>query len=79
MALERELATFRRELDRLLTESPGKWVLVRADEVVGVFDTYQDAIRVGYQRFGLGGFLVQRIVPPEQAQWVTRPVVACRI
>jgi len=73
MGLERELNAYNRELPRLL-EQEGKFVLVRGDEVVGVFDTYEDALKVGYERFRLEPFMVKRVEPPESALFLTRDV-----
>ncbi len=60
MALERELATYERKR-RELAELAGKFVLVHGDDIVGCFGTYDDAIKAGYQQFGLEPFLVKRI------------------
>ena len=69
MSLERELETYRRELPRLLQEK-GKFVLVHGDEVAGVFDTEEEAVAVGDDRFGLAPFLVQQITEKEQPRFV---------
>ena len=60
MALEKELETFRREQPTLL-KSLGKFVLIRGDDVVGIYDTYTDALKVGHDTFGLNSFLVNQI------------------
>jgi hypothetical protein len=60
MALERELAKYNAELPRLL-ESIGKYVVICGDEVVGVYNDYEDALTEGYARCGTGPFLVKQI------------------
>ena len=61
--LAAELATYQRELPRLLAEGEeGRWVLVRASEVISTWDTFEDAIQVGYGRFGQTPFLVQQVL-----------------
>jgi hypothetical protein len=45
---DREMHTFRRELPRLLAEgNEGKWALIKGDEIIGVYDTIEDADRAG--------------------------------
>jgi hypothetical protein len=58
---ERELFEQRRE--QLLAEHPGKFVLIKESEVVGAFNTIEEAIAEGARRFGLQPFLVRQIVP----------------
>lgn len=77
MALDTELATYERELPSLLA-SEGKFVLIQGDQVIGVYDTYRDAVQSGYDRCGLTPFLVKRIQIIEQIQYFTRPIGPCR-
>lgn len=77
MALERELQTYGRELPTLL-QHEGKFALVQGDDVVDVYSTYEDAVKIGYARFGLQPFLVKRIESTEQVQFFTRDMVPCR-
>jgi len=58
--LEKELRTYQRELSHLLSEQ-GKYVLIQDNKVAGTWQTYEDALTVGYERFGLTPFLVKRI------------------
>lgn len=71
MALEQELATYKRKLPEL-KEHEGKFVLIHGEEVVGTFTSYDDAIKEGYAKFKLEPFLVKRIQSFEQAQFITR-------
>jgi hypothetical protein len=59
-ALEKELATYRRALPGLL-ESEGKFALVQGNQVVGAWESYEDALRVGFERYGLSPFLIKKI------------------
>lgn len=61
MALERELATLERRSAEL-AQHAGQFVLVHGDEVVDFFSSYDDALRAGYTRFGLGPFLIRQIL-----------------
>ena len=69
--LQKEIATYNRELPMLLGKV-GKFVLIKGDVVVNVFDSYEDALSIGYDRFGLDPFLVKRIAPTEQISFFTR-------
>src|ERR1700749_1732455 len=60
MALENELKTYEANIDKW-TEQSGKFVLIHGDEVVDFFAAYEDAIKAGYQKFGLKPFLVKQI------------------
>jgi hypothetical protein len=73
MALEKELQTYRRELPKLLGQE-GKYALVQGDALAGVWDTYEDAIQAGYDKFGLKPFLVKQILAVEQVHSITRNV-----
>ena len=48
--LERELETYREKLTEL-SANEGKFVLIHGSTVEGTFDTYQDALTAGYERF----------------------------
>jgi len=72
MALEKEFATFEKSLAEMKAEHEGKFVLIHGDEVIDYFDTYDDAIKVGYARFKLEPFLVKQIHSVEQVQFVSR-------
>jgi hypothetical protein len=71
MALERELTTYKRELPGLL-DRQGKFVVIKGDEVAGVWDTYPDAVQAAYERYKTQSFLVKRIEAIEQVQHFTR-------
>jgi hypothetical protein len=73
MALEKEIATYKAKLDEL-KQHEGKFVLIQAEEVAGIFSTYEDAIKEGYEKFKLTPFLVKRIQSFETAQHVSRLV-----
>jgi len=56
---EREF--FDRSLSEWLGRFPGKVVLVKGQELIGVFDTEQNALAEGARRFQLQPFLVRRV------------------
>lgn len=63
--LKKELETYEREREALLGTAEGKFVLIHGDEVLGTFDTQQDAIGQGYALLGNVPFLVKQIVQVE--------------
>jgi hypothetical protein len=67
-ALEIEVKTYERHRDHLLGTAEGKFVLIRNDQVIGVYDSKMDAIAQGYQQFGNVPFLVKHIVKVEAPQ-----------
>lgn len=78
MALEQELKTYEAKLHELLPDNAGKFVLIQGEQVAGVWDTYQDALKAGYEKFKLTPFLVKRIQGVEQVQFFTRDLpVTC--
>lgn len=79
MVLERELETFRNKLPELLQQgSKGKYVLIHGDIVSGVWDSWQEAARMGYEQFGIDPFLVKEITDEEKYLYVPRNVVPCQ-
>ena len=75
--LARELATYERHKDDLLSAHAGKFVLIHGDDVAGTWDTYKDALEAGYGAFGLEPFLVKQIRGIEQVQFFTRDLAVC--
>jgi hypothetical protein len=69
--LEIELQTYRQQLPNLL-DKIGKYAVIKGQEVLGVYDSYEDALKFGYERFGLDPFLVKRIAPAERVAFFTR-------
>ena len=67
--LQTEWAAYCRELPRLLAEgNEGRFALVQGENIVSLWDSRCDAVRAGYQRFGLTKFLVHQI------QRIERPI-----
>jgi hypothetical protein len=65
---ERELATYER-LKPELQAQPGRFALIKGDDLVGVYNTYRDALQVGYDRFGLDGFFLKEMDLVEPVFW----------
>ena len=63
--LDAELKTYEAHRAELLRESQGKFVLVKGDQVVDVYDSQEDALRHGFREFGNQPFLVKEVVEIE--------------
>jgi hypothetical protein len=74
MALETELKTYEANVDKW-AEQNGKFVLIHGEDVVDFFAAYEDAIKAGYQQFGLKAFLVKQINAVGAAQYITRHIL----
>lgn len=75
--LKIELATYEREKLRLIAESEGKYVLIHGNDVAGVWDTYEDALKAGYAEFKLDPFLVKQIQGVDRIHFFTRDLAVC--
>ncbi len=53
-------------------------MVIHGDQVVGLFEAYADAIKKGYDDFGLKPFLVRQVQTVEQSQFISRLVDLCR-
>lgn len=74
--LDLEIKTYAERLPTLLGHT-GKFVLIKGSQMVSLYDTYEDALKVGYEKFGLVPFMVKRIAPAEQVACFTRNLQAC--
>ncbi len=77
--LARESETFRRELPGLLAnpETAGRYVLIHGDAVAGVYDSFDEALDAGYDRFELKPFFVKQILLNERPQYLSRNLIPC--
>jgi hypothetical protein len=76
MELEHEMRVYQGHLIDLL-QNEGKYVLVCGDDILGPFDTYEAALEVGYDKFGLVPFLVKRITKVEPVHYFSRDLRGC--
>jgi hypothetical protein len=60
--LEKEISKFRAIQDHLKTENPnGGFVVIKGDEVLGVWNDRMDALKQGIEKYGNVPFLVKNI------------------
>lgn len=73
--LSEELETYNKHKTDLLKESTGKYVLIKGRQIINVFDTQNDAIKVGIDKFGNAPFLVKKIEEVESKQNFTSNLI----
>lgn len=73
--LSLELQTYKAHLSEL-EPSEGKFALVCERKVLGVYDTYRDALAAGYEKVGLRPFLVKQISKVETVSFFSRDIAA---
>ena len=74
-SLETELKTYQAQKQTLLRDE-GKYVVIHGSEILGVYATYEDALKIGYEKCKLEPFLVKKIEAVEQAHYFTRDLAA---
>jgi len=68
MELEQELQFFESMRAKWVESYKDKFVLIKGKELLGVFDTFSDAYRVGVEKFGNTPFLIKRVSEEEQVE-----------
>lgn len=59
--LEKERKYFEQNRKQWVARYPGKFVLIKGEELIGTFDKPEDALAEGARQFGLDSFLVRKI------------------
>lgn len=62
-AMQRNIDAFVGQLDELLVQYPGKYVVFAHEHLVNVFETMEAALKVGLAEFASEAFLVQKVEP----------------
>ncbi len=65
--LEKEREFFRTNQAEWSKQHPGKFVLIKEDSLIGVFDTPDNAVAEGMRQFGTGSFLVRSVEQRDDA------------
>ena len=60
--LDREFQTFQENKPNLVKNHVGKFVLIKDDEIIGIFENELDAIKQGNEHFNDSHFLVNEII-----------------
>ncbi|MCL2147359.1 MAG: hypothetical protein FWH52_06090 [Synergistaceae bacterium] len=75
--LEKELDCFSENLNSLLEQGRGKFVLIYKDKIVEIFNSREDAINCGYKEFGITPFLVKQIKEFDEPLNFTSNIIMC--
>lgn len=78
MAFETENITYQSHLLELLPHSEGKYLAIRGTDLRGPHESYEDALRAGYEAFGLVPFLVRPITRHDPELYFTRDLPLCQ-
>jgi hypothetical protein len=65
LSLKREQTVYEAGLARWLSDHEGEYVLIKGDTVEGFYKSRDEALAVGYSRFGIGPLLVKQVSPSE--------------
>ncbi len=71
----RELRTYRRKLPELHAHE-GKYAVISGEDIVGLYDTYADAIQTAYDRCPIDRFIVKRVEAVERVFTFSRGLTA---
>lgn len=63
--LTTERAYLKNNLDSLARQYPGRYLLIKGEEVYGAFETHDLGVDAGIKLFGRGPFLVRSVSDPE--------------
>jgi hypothetical protein len=69
---------YRREVGRLLTEGhEGRWVLIKGEQIIGIWDTSDEAMRVLNERYALQPCLLHQVRAVEPLLRISYRVFQC--
>ncbi len=74
MLLDTEMATYRRLKPELLADPAkrGQFVLIKGEELLGLFPTREEALLAGEERFLFEAYMVKQIVEVEPVYYFSR-------
>lgn len=73
--LREEIRTYKKMKKRLLEEAKGRHVLIKDNQIIDTFSSYDDALSEGYKLFGNTPFLVKEIREVEEIKHFAHPLV----
>lgn len=69
--LDKELETYKKLLPTFIKDQ-GKFVVIHEEKLIGIYESYEDALKIAYKECGLKPFLVKRISYEESVSYFTR-------
>ena len=64
--LDVERSFYERHLSEYLDRYPGRYVIIKAAELIGVYDRIEDALTEATRSFGLDSHLVRQVLPAQE-------------
>lgn len=65
--LDKEIAAYADMAKKLEAESHGKWVVIRDQQLVGLFESFERAAEEAVAKFGRGPYLIRQVGAPALA------------
>ena len=65
--LEREQSFYHTHVEEFTNLYKGKVLLIKGEELIGIFDSEEEAYSEGVRRFGNEPFLIKRVI--EESHW----------
>jgi hypothetical protein len=62
--IDNEITAYEAMREKLETEHMGKWVLVRQEKLIGLYDSFDAAAEDAVRQFGRGPYLIRQIGAP---------------
>lgn len=62
--IDTEITAYEAMRENLETEHMGKWVLVRHETLIGVYDSFDAAAEDAVRQFGRGPYLIRQVGAP---------------
>lgn len=61
MELDQEIQTYEKNLSNLVKSDNNKYVLIKNTSIIDIFESYNDALKFAYNKFGNDTFLIKQI------------------
>ena len=74
-SLNREQSVYEANLPGWVSNHEGKHVLIKSDEVVGFYESRDEALAAGYTRFGVGPLFVKQVSPSEPVHHIPNALI----
>lgn len=71
-----EVQAFERMLPELMKHA-GKFALIQGGVLAGVYSAYEDALKIGYEKYGVTPFLVRKIAQTQNIAFISRSFAPC--
>ncbi len=59
--LQTEIAFYESKREELMNNHLGEWVLIRGNELIGTFESFEVAAQEAVKRFGSGPYLIRQV------------------